>query len=149
MYRRCYAIRRDREICVVEINSENEMVNLTVSPRMRLAIVFATVAIIVAVGAWLWQATTDRQRQLVYEIPPGTATRLAAGEEVNIFPSTIVIDLRQYDTLVIQNNDSAVVTIGPFRIVPGQRFVQRYWGPGTYELICSVHQGEQLRIEVR
>ncbi|MFN3374612.1 MAG: hypothetical protein ACK44M_13710, partial [Chloroflexus sp.] len=68
---------------------------------------------------------------------------------VNIFPSTIVIDLRYHDTLIIQNNDSVEVTIGPFRIVPGQRFVQRYWNPGTYELICSVHQGEQLRIEVR
>ncbi|WP_298817391.1 cupredoxin domain-containing protein [Chloroflexus sp.] len=125
------------------------MGQLNLSARMRVVILLTTVAIIVAVGLWLWQATTNRQRQLVFEIPPGTAARLAAGEEVNIFPSTIVIDLRQHDTLVIQNNDSAEVTIGPFRIVPGQRFVQRYWGPGVYELVCSVHQGEQLRIEVR
>ncbi len=125
------------------------MMNVQLSARMRITILLVTTAAIVAAGLWLWQATSNQQRQLVFEIPPGTAARLAAGEEVTIFPSTIVIDLRQYDTLVIQNNDSAEVTIGPFRIVPGQRFVQRYWGPGTYELICSVHQGEQLRIEVR
>lgn len=115
----------------------------------RLVVLFVAIAIIAIGGSLLWQATTNRQRQLVFEIPPGTVARLAAGEEVNIFPSTIIVDLRQHDTLVIQNNDSAEVTIGPFRIVPGQRFVQRYWSPGVYELICSVHQGEQLRIEVR
>ncbi len=125
------------------------MVNLNLSTRLRIAILLATITIIAVAGVFLWQSTANQQRQLVYEIPPGTAARLAAGEEVNIFPSTIVIDLRYYDTLIIQNNDSAEVTIGPFRIVPGQRFVQRYWNPGTYELICSVHQGEQLRIEVR
>ncbi|OAN44288.1 hypothetical protein A6A03_17205 [Chloroflexus islandicus] len=125
------------------------MANLNLSTRVRIGILLATIAIIAAAGVFLWQSTANRQRQLVYEIPPGTAARLAAGEEVNIFPSTIVIDLRYHDTLIIQNNDSAEVTIGPFRIVPGQRFVQRYWNPGTYELICSVHQGEQLRIEVR
>lgn len=115
----------------------------------RIVVLFVAIAMIAIGGSILWQATTNRQRQLVFEIPPGTAARLAAGEEVTIFPSTIIIDLRQHDTLVIQNNDNAEVTIGPFRIVPGQRFVQQYWSPGVYELICSVHQGEQLRIEVR
>ncbi|MGQ9614670.1 cupredoxin domain-containing protein [Chloroflexus sp.] len=115
----------------------------------RIVVLFVAIAMIAIGGSLLWQAMTNRQRQLVFEVPPGTAARLAAGEEVNIFPSTIIIDLRQYDTLVIQNNDSAEVTIGPFRIVPGQRFVQRYWNRGVYELICSIHQGEQLRIEVR
>ncbi|MEF3275128.1 MAG: hypothetical protein K6356_12155 [Chloroflexus sp.] len=115
----------------------------------RVAFLLTTIAVIVVIGLWLWQATNNWQRQLVFEIPPGTAARLATGEEVTIFPSTIVIDLRNHDTLVIQNNDNVEVTIGPFRILPGQRFVQRYWGPGVYELVCSVHQGEQLRIEVR
>ncbi len=123
--------------------------NTILSTRARVIILLATIAMIGVVGFFLWQATTDRQRQLIFEIPPGTAARIAAGEAVNIFPSTIVIDLRQHDTLIIQNNDSEEVTIGPFKIVPGQRFVQRYWNPGTYELICSVHQGEQLRIVVQ
>ncbi len=123
--------------------------NTILSTRARVIILLATIAMIGAGGFFLWQATTDRQRQLIFEIPPGTAARIAAGEAVNIFPSTIVIDLRQHDTLIIQNNDSEEVTIGPFKIVPGQRFVQRYWNPGTYELICSVHQGEQLRIVVQ
>jgi len=123
--------------------------NTILSTRARVIILLATIAMIGAGGFFLWQATTDRQRQLIFEIPPGTAARIAAGEVVNIFPSTIVIDLRQKDTLVIQNNDSEEVTIGPFKIVPGQRLVQRYWSPGVYELICSVHPGEQLRIVVQ
>jgi hypothetical protein len=96
-------------------------------------------------GLWLW----DRQaRELVFAIPPGTAARQSAGEEVAIFPPMIAIDLNRQDTLVIRNDDSVPVTVGPFRVEPGQRFVQRYRSPGTFELLCSAHGGETLRIVV-
>jgi plastocyanin len=40
------------------------------------------------------------------------------------------------------------MTVGPYRIAPGQRFVQRFEGPGTFELICSIHGERGLRIVV-
>jgi hypothetical protein len=88
-------------------------------------------------------------RERVYTIPPGTAARLAAGEQVSVLPSLIELALDREKTLVIQNNDTAAVQIGPYRIEPGQRFVQRYDSPGTFDLFCSVHAGKQLRIVVK
>lgn len=96
----------------------------------------------------LLREARSEARSYVVRVPPGTAAHLAAGEPVEIFPQRIELKLSQYDTLVIRNDDSETVTIGPYRIAPGQRFVQRYEGPGTFDLICSVHPGEQLRIVV-
>jgi hypothetical protein len=99
-------------------------------------------------GAWWWSERRASERQLVFVIPAGTAARQAAGEEVVIFPATITIDRATHDTLVIRNEDTQTVQIGPYRIAPGQRFTQRFFNRGTYELLCTVHTGEQLRIVV-
>jgi hypothetical protein len=113
----------------------------------RLAVFTSTIATILLVicGLWLWNS---QARELVFVIPAGTAARQAAGEQVAIFPPTIAIDLQQQDTLIIRNDDSVPVTVGPFRVAPGQRFIQRYRSPGTFELLCSAHGGEALRIVV-
>ena len=107
------------------------------------AIVILVVALAVGLG-WWWSAR--RGREVVFAVPPGTVARLAAGEKVEVLPRTIV--LKRNDTLVIRNDDTQPVQIGPFPIAPGQRFVQQYADAGTIDLVCSVHQGERLRIVV-
>ena len=101
-----------------------------------------------ALISWALYAADRRQRTLVYTIPVGTAERLAAGESISVFPPEIRLSLARQDTLVIRNEDLEAVTIGPFRIAPGQQFRQQYWSPGTYELMCSIHLTEQVRIVV-
>ena len=87
-------------------------------------------------------AVTGAAGQVAYAM----LARLAAGEQVEVLPQTIT--LRRNDTLVIRNDDTQPVQIGPFPIAPGQRFVQQYVDAGTIDLVCSVHQGERLRIVV-
>ena len=87
-------------------------------------------------------------RQQVFVIPPGTVARQAAGEQVNILPDTITLTLGQKDTLVIRNEDSQPVQIGPFKIAPGQRFEQQYFNRGSFDLVCTLHQSQQLKIVV-
>jgi plastocyanin len=50
--------------------------------------------------------------------------------------------------LIIRNDDAAAVQIGPFPVAPGQGFIQTYHNRGTYELVCSIHEGQRLRIVV-
>ncbi len=97
---------------------------------------------------WLINAWQTAQHTLVLRVPPGTAARIAAGEPVEIFPQTLTLKLSEYHTLEVRNDDRVAHTIGPYRIEPGQRFVQHYAGPGTFDLICSLHQSERLRIIV-
>ena len=118
-------------------------------PRPTLvAAAVALLAILVTTGYW-WTSRADSSRELMFTIPAGTGAKLAAGEKVDVLPQTIAIDLSEENTLVIHNADSEPVTIGPYKIEPGQRFSQRFYNPGTFDLLCSVHGGEPLRIVVQ
>jgi|HigsolmetaAR201D_1030396.scaffolds.fasta_scaffold07583_4 hypothetical protein len=119
----------------------------TVLHRARQhAVAIGAVMVIVALlgGGWWW--FSQRGREVVFTIPAQTSVRLAAGEDVQVLPETIV--LKRNDTLIIHNEDSESVQIGPFLVMPGQRFIQQYYNRGTYELLCSVHKGDQIRIIV-
>lgn len=118
-------------------------------PRRTLAaLAIALLAVLATTGYW-WTQQANAARELVFAIPAGTGAKLAAGEHVDVLPRTIAIDLSRENTLVIRNEDSEPVTIGPYRIEPGQRFSQRFYNAGTFDLLCSVHGGEPLRIVVQ
>jgi hypothetical protein len=110
----------------------------------------ALALLILALGgaAWWLSGPSETARQVIYTVPPGTAARLAAGENVEVLPPTISLTLNQHDILIIRNDDTQPVQIGPFKIEPGQRFVQRYYNRGAYDLVCSIHASQRLRIIV-
>lgn len=116
--------------------------------RLVVGIGLAVVLLALVPGLLQWWLGSAADRQLVYAIPAGTAARLAAGEEVSVLPSTIRLTIGERDTLIIRNDDRETVTIGPFRIEPGQQFRQQFNTPGTYDLTCSVHRGERLQLVV-
>lgn len=119
--------------------------------RRHVALALGGLALLISVGLgglWLLREARAVSRTYLVRIPPGTAARLAAGEEFEVFPQRIELKLSEHDTLVIRNDDSEALTVGPYRIEPGQRFVQHYEGPGTFDLICSLHGAEGLRIVV-
>lgn len=117
--------------------------------RRAIGAVALAVALLAALaGVWWWRGPSEAARQVVYAVPPGTAARLAAGQAVEVLPATINLTLNQHDILVIRNDDTQPVQIGPFTIDPGQRFVQRYYNRGTYELLCTIHADQRLRVIV-
>jgi plastocyanin len=125
------------------------MRSTVIRPALLVAVLLA--ALVGALGLWSWEATRGEReaaRQLVFTIPEGAAARLAAGEELEVLPETILLALDTHDTLVIQNDDRAAVQIGPFKVEPGQRFVQRYYNPGTFDLVCTIHGSQRMRVVV-
>lgn len=112
-----------------------------------VALGVAVIVALAAAGIGL-NAARERARQLEFRVPPGTVARIERGDAVEIFPREVVISLARYDTLVIRNDDTRPITVGPYAISPGQRFIQRYYSPGTYDLICSLHGDTGLRIVV-
>ncbi|MFN8566873.1 MAG: hypothetical protein U0Z44_04980 [Kouleothrix sp.] len=73
----------------------------------------------------------------------------ASGAATLALPQTINLTLNRQDVLVICNDDSQAVQIGPFKIEPGQRFVQQYYNRGTYELMCTIHVAQRMQVIVR
>ncbi len=108
--------------------------------------------------AWLWAlllaallggcAGDAEARKQVFVIPQGTVARQAAGEQVSVLPETIRLKLGEKDTLVIRNDDSQPVQIGPFKIGPGQRYEQQYYNRGTFDLVCTLHASQNLKIVI-
>lgn len=117
----------------------------------RMIIVGIGVVAILAIGAAAWwlQAPSAADREVVFVIPPGTAARGASGAATPALPQTINLTLNRQDVLVIRNDDSQAVQIGPFKIEPGQRFVQQYYNRGTYELMCTIHVAQRMQVIVR
>ncbi len=117
--------------------------------RRRRTALLAVLAVLcvaaIGVAAFAFASRSDG-REVVYLVPAGTAARIAAGESVNVLPSTIL--LRVGDTLVIRNQDTAAVQLGPFRIDAGQTLSHRYRTAGVYDLECTVHKDGKLTIVV-
>lgn len=114
----------------------------------RMLITALALATAFGVAGWYWSVQRNAERALVYTIPAGTLARMGAGEHIDVLPDTITLDLDEHNTLVIANQDVAAVTVGPFKIEPGQRFIQRYSNPGTFDLLCTLHGDERVRIVV-
>lgn len=109
--------------------------------------VLALVLLTLGATSW-WFRGRPEARQVVYVVPAGTVARLAQGEDIAVLPQQINLTLGAADILVIRNDDTQSVQIGPFKIEPGQRFMQQYYNRGTYDLICSIHRSERLQIVV-
>ncbi len=119
--------------------------------RHPVAVALMGLALLIGLGVgglWLLQEAREASRTYVVRVAPGTAARIAAGEPAELFPQQIELALSRHDTLEVRNDDSEPMTVGPYRIAPGQRFVQRFAGPGTFDLICSLHGDRGLRIVV-
>lgn len=115
---------------------------------LRNGVLLALVIVVAGAGYWYLNQRREDERQLIFTVPPGSVARLAAGEELDILPSTIQLSLRGQDTLIIRNDDTETIQVGPFTIAPGQQFQQRYYNPGTYDLVCTLHESERLRVIV-
>lgn len=79
-------------------------------------------------------------------IPPGTADRLAAGEDIELIPANLRFTLS--DRLVIENNDDQLHQVGPFSVGPGERIDQEFREVATIEGMCSLHPSGSVTIEI-
>lgn len=115
------------------------------SSRRGQILLAATGLLVLAMFAWLAFSQREASRRIVYVIPPGTA----AGQVTVDFPSEITLTLGYKDTLVIDNQDDAVHTFGPFVIAPRSKLTKRFTRALVYEGACTFHQEQQMRLVVK
>ncbi len=101
--------------------------------------------VVTAIGLSQWIGPREGAEHMIV-IPEGTAQRLDAGEDVELFPSELSFRLR--DQLIVVNEDSVGHQVGPYRVEPGQRLEQRFSEVATLEGFCSLHPGGRLTISV-
>lgn len=81
-----------------------------------------------------------------YVIPPGTASRIAAGESVEIVPAELVV--RVGEAIRIVNNDDEDHVVGVFFVAAGETLTQRFNRAGVLAGECSVHPSGAFTLRV-
>ena len=81
-----------------------------------------------------------------YLIPPGTASRIAAGDDVEIVPAELVVKVG--DAIRIVNDDSDDHVVGVFFVAAGETLTQRFKSVAVLEGECSVHPSGQFTLRV-
>lgn len=118
------------------------------SARPRTLVAFALAAVLLVavplgVSRLIDQPAGDVHR---FEIPAGTATRLAAGEDVEVLPADLRLDLQ--DRLVVVNLDDRAHRIGPFSVAPGEQLDRRFADALDVSGFCSLHTNGSIDIQV-
>ena len=121
------------------------------SPRWStgriVAAVVGLLAIAAAAALVTWLVTDDDEASdYVVEVAAGTGDRIDSGEEIELIPARVELDVG--DTLVIVNDDDQVHQVGPYVVGPEQTLRQTFASPGTVEGLCSLHPSGQVEIVI-
>lgn len=111
--------------------------------RPLALVVAATAAVLVAAVVLAWPAAAEL---VVIEVPAGTQDRIEAGDEVELMPADL--ELNVGDTLEIRNLDDVTHEVGPYLVEAGQRLEQTFRRPIVIEGICSINPSGRVTITV-
>ncbi len=112
------------------------------------AVVIGLLAVVAAATLATWLVADDSgASEFVVEVAAGTATRIEAGEEIELIPARVELDVG--DTLVIVNEDDQVHQVGPYVVGPEQTLRQTFATAGTVAGLCSLHPSGQVEIIIR
>jgi plastocyanin len=104
------------------------------------------VALVVMVVALSQGGAGRSGRVYEYTVPQGTTARIEAGEQLNVFPRDL--EVRVGDRLVIHNDDTTVVEVGPYTVNRNATLEQTFTKPGTIVGICTIHPSGRVTITV-
>ncbi|MCA9858740.1 MAG: hypothetical protein KC438_03420 [Thermomicrobiales bacterium] len=97
-----------------------------------------------------WRNKDDEMAGLSFVIPEG------AGAEVNnstlvsaiTLPTDITFEPGEEAAISVKNEDSVPLRAGPFVILPGQTYTQRFPNPGEFFIACTVDPAESITVTV-
>lgn len=125
---------------VIKFSSFKEMKRLDhkiLWPALMVALVLLSVA------GWFLLARYDQARTMRYVIPAGAGQGAAV-----TFPTEIDFVIGVRDILVVENQDEAVHSFGPFVVLPRTTLVKRFNEVKVYQGACSLHRDRQMKLVV-
>jgi hypothetical protein len=112
-------------------------------------LIWFTVIVVAMVGvfvAFSVRGDQDTAKTVTYVVPDGTTARAWRGEVIEIMPPEVALNVG--DTLVVRNEDSQTVTVGPFSVRAGETLSQRFNKPQTLIGECTLSGSGQVKIVV-
>ena len=81
-----------------------------------------------------------------YVIPDGTAERIAGGEQIDIVPRELTVQVGE--SIRIVNDDQEGHVVGVFYVGAGETLTKRFTSPGELSGSCTVHSDGEFTLRV-
>ncbi len=81
-----------------------------------------------------------------YLIPAGTAARIESGEQIDIVPRELTVQVGE--AIRIVNNDSEGHVVGVFYVGAGETLTKQFTAPGELSGSCTVHSAGEFTLRV-
>lgn len=93
----------------------------------------------------------DEMPGLAFVIPKGAGAAVANSTLVSAIelPTEIVFGPGDEAAISVRNDDSVPLRAGPFVVLPGQTYVQRFPNAGEFDIACAVDPTESISVTVK
>lgn len=108
--------------------------------------VAALAAVVVVLGGALWLTRDAGGTEHRFVIPAGTAERIRAGEDVELIPAELDLDVG--DSITLVNDDDVQHVTGFLTVRPGETLSYRFTSAATYSGRCTLHPDGGVTIRV-
>lgn len=95
--------------------------------------------------------TKDEMPGLAFVIPEGAGAKVANSTLVSAIalPTEIVFEPGDNAAISVRNDDTVPLRAGPFVVLPGQTYTQRFPNPGEFNIACTVDPAESITVTVK
>lgn len=112
-----------------------------------------------AAGLALVAAALFRDQLFGDDIPGGLYFVIPKGARAKVndstlysaitLPTDITFQPGEEASITVKNEDEVPLRAGPFVVLPGQVYVQRFPNPGEFNIACSVDPRESIKVTVK
>lgn len=81
-----------------------------------------------------------------YVIPTGTAARIESGEQIDIVPRELTVQVGE--SIRIVNDDAEGHVVGVFYVGAGETLTKQFTAPGELSGSCTVHSAGEFTLRV-
>ncbi|MCZ7529937.1 MAG: hypothetical protein M5U31_06095 [Acidimicrobiia bacterium] len=113
---------------------------------LEIVSVVSVVVVLMAIGAWWLLADGAEPTTHTFVVPAGAEEQLRDDPDLSFFPRRF--EATKGDTLVIENRDDVLHTVGPYTVDAGQTLRQRFDSTGTFTGLCTLHPDGEVEIVV-
>lgn len=97
-----------------------------------------------------WRSKDEPGEGLTFVIPKGAGAAVNNSTLVSAvkLPTAITFEPGDEAAISVRNEDTVPLRAGPFVVLPGQTYIQRFPNPGEFVIDCAVDPTESITVTV-
>ncbi len=106
--------------------------------------------LVAALFSYKWNGSKEPEG-LSFVIPKGAGVAVDNSTLLSAItlPTEITFEPGEQAAISVTNEDSVPLRAGPFVVLPGQTYIQRFPNPGEFNIACTVDPAESITVTVK